>query len=213
MLGRPLLSVWAMTEGGRANTTDADPRDWAAHSIGAPPPGTELGLRPQRPGAPIDERRPGTLVMRGASVGLATQDRDGGEPHVLADHDDGWYDTGDLAVPDGRGGFRLMGRVADRVGGAFMIPVADVEDVLRRHPRIVDVAVVGHRDGTEGCAVVVAGGPVDLTEVHRHLHETGMTEWYWPTRLERVEELPRNAMGKVEKAVLRAWMSDTDNLG
>lgn len=36
---------------------------------------------------------------------------------VIADHDDGWYDTGDLAVPDGRGGIRLMGRVGDRISG------------------------------------------------------------------------------------------------
>lgn len=207
VLGFPLRSVWAMTEGGRANTEDTDPRNWAARSIGRPPAGTQLVLRPQQPDTPIDERRPGTLLMRGASVCLATQDRDGGTLRLIADHDDGWYDTGDLAIPDGRGGFRLMGRVADRVGGAFMIPVADVEAVLCEHPRVVDVAVVGHRGGTEGCAVVVTNAPLDLAEVHRYLHDAGMTEWYWPTRLERIDELPRNAMGKVEKARLREWLS------
>lgn len=208
VLGLGLRSVWAMTEGGRANTDNQDPPDWAAHSIGRPPPGTELTLRPASPGAPIDERHPGTLMMRGASVCLATQGRDGGEPRVIADHDEGWYDTGDLAVPDGRGGFRLVGRAADRVGGAFMIPVADVEEVLRSHPRIADAAVVGHRGGTEGCAVLVATGPVDLAEIHRHLRDAGMTEWYWPTRVECVDALPRNAMGKVEKARLRTWLAD-----
>ncbi|GAA1308609.1 hypothetical protein GCM10009610_23320 [Pseudonocardia xinjiangensis] len=48
---------------------------------------------------------------------MATVGRDSGTMTVIADHDDGWYDTGDLAVPDRRGGIRLMGRVGDRIGG------------------------------------------------------------------------------------------------
>ena len=141
---------------------------------------------------------------------LATVGRDSGTVRVLADHDDGWYDTGDLAVPDGRGGYRLVGRASDRVGGGFMIPVADVEDALRAHPDIDDVAIVGHRDNTEGCAVVVSSVPVSLEDVRSYLRRLGMTEWYWPTRVERVDALPRNAMGKVEKARLRARLADAD---
>ena len=87
--------------------------------------------------------------------------RDGGEPDVLAKRDDGWYDTGDLAVPDGRGGIRLLGRAVDRIGGRSMIPVGDVENVLRAHPDIVDVAIVGYGpDNVSACAVVVARGPL-----------------------------------------------------
>jgi cyclohexanecarboxylate-CoA ligase len=208
VLGLPLRSVWAMTEGGRANTDDRDPPGWAARSIGRPPSGTELELRPTDSGGRIDEHRPGRLLMRGASVCLATRSRAGGPPRVTAEHDDGWYDTGDLAVPDGRDGFRLVGRAADRVGGAFMIPVSDVEEVLRGHPRVLDVAVVGHRGGIEGCAVLVTTGPVDLADVHDHLRAAGMTDWYWPTRVELVDTLPRNAMGKVEKVRLRSWLAD-----
>jgi cyclohexanecarboxylate-CoA ligase len=126
---------------------------------------------------------------------------------LLAEHDDGWYDTGDLAVPDGRGGYRMAGRVADRIGGAFMIPVADVEDALRAHPDITDVAVVGHRDNLEGCAVLVSAVPMTLDDVRSYLSGLGMTEWYWPTRVERIETLPRNHMGKVEKARMRAWLA------
>jgi cyclohexanecarboxylate-CoA ligase len=49
---------------------------------------------------------------------VATMPRDGGEVTVLADGKDGaWYDTGDLVVPDGRGGLRMAARAADRVGG------------------------------------------------------------------------------------------------
>lgn len=139
VLGRQLRSVWAMTEGGRANTDNQDPPHWAAHSIGRPPPGTELALYPTSFGAPgtstapMDEHHPGILMMRGAAVCLATQTHHDPTPRVTAEHDNGWYNTGDLAIPDGRGGYRLVGRAADRIGGALMIPVADVENVLRLH--------------------------------------------------------------------------------
>ena len=108
---------------------------------------------------------------------------------------------------DGRGGYRLVGRVSDRIGGAFMILVADVEDALRAQPDITDVAVVGWRDNLEGCAVLVSTVPVTLDDVRSYLSGLGMTEWYRPTRVERVEALPRNHMGKVERAQLRAWLA------
>jgi cyclohexanecarboxylate-CoA ligase len=208
VLGMPLRTVWGSTEGGGTGTGPDDPDDWAAHSIGRPGPNTEIELRPVVLGETVDEKNPGQVFIRGASVCLATIGRDSGELRVLAKHDDGWYDIGDLAVCDGRGGYRLVGRVADRIGDGFMIPVPDVEDALRAHPDIVDVAVVGHRGGLEGCAVLVATAPVTVRDVRDYLGGLGMTEWYWPTRVERVSALPRNGMGKVEKAQLRARLDE-----
>lgn len=207
VLGLSLRSGWGMTEGGMIGTSPQDPPDWSTRSIGRAGRGTETELRSLNPDEPISERNPGRLMIRGSSVCLATMGRDSGTLHILADHDDGWYDTGDLAVPDGRDGYRLIGRAADRIGGASMIPVTDVEDTLRAHPDIVDVAIVGHRGDSEGCAVLVSTVPVSLEDVRSYLAGVGMTEWYWPTKVERVNALPRNAMGKVEKARLRAWLA------
>jgi cyclohexanecarboxylate-CoA ligase len=207
VLGLPLLNQWGMTEGGLLRTSPKDPPDWAAVSAGRPGPGTEAELRPVAPDAPVSETNPGRLVIRGASLCLGTMGRDSGTLRLLADEDDGWYDTGDLAFPDGRGGYRLVGRAADRVGGAFMIPVADVENALLAHPAISDVAVVGHKDDHEGCAVLVSTVPPTLGDIRSYLSGLGMTEWYWPTRAERIGELPRNHMGKVDKARLRAWLT------
>jgi cyclohexanecarboxylate-CoA ligase len=212
VLGLPLLNQWGSTEGGLFLTSPEDPPGWAARSIGRPGLGTEAELRPAAEGAPVNEQNPGRLMIRGGSMGLATAGRDSGTVRVLAEHDEGWFHTGDLAVTDGRGGYRLVGRAVDRIGGALMIPVADVEDALRAHPDITEVAIVGHRDNIEGCAVIVSTTPVTLDDVRCYLSGLGMTEWYWPTRVERIDALPRNHMGKVEKARLRAWIAGQTEL-
>jgi cyclohexanecarboxylate-CoA ligase len=60
--------------------------------------------------------------------------------------------------------------------------------------------------------VLVSTVPVTLDDVRSYLSGLGMTEWYWPTRVERVEALPRNHMGKVERARLRAWLASETGL-
>lgn len=92
-----------------------------------------------------------------------------------------------------------------------MIPVADVEDALREHPDIVDAALVGYGAGNQlACAVVVSRKPQTLEEVRAYLDSIAMTETYQPARLELVEQLPRNSMGKVDKHHLRTWLGTLD---
>jgi cyclohexanecarboxylate-CoA ligase len=213
--GRPLQTCWAMTEVGLATLTRTDdPPDWAAHSDGSPIRSVELDLRSD---GEISRERPGELFARSAAVCVATVGRDTGKVVVTSEHDDGWYATGDLAEWDGRGGIRLRGRAGDRIGGAFMIPVNDVESELLRHSGVQDVALVGYSDGLGGelaCAVVVPTGttPVTLDELRGYLGSLGMTDWYWPTRLECVDALPRNGMGKVLKELLRRWLKGEASL-
>ncbi|GAA3105131.1 cyclohexanecarboxylate-CoA ligase [Pseudonocardia yunnanensis] len=206
--GVPLRAGWGMTEVGLLTLTrEDDPPEWAAHSDGRPARAVEVDLRSD---AEITRDRPGRAFVRGGGVCLATVGRDTGKLVVIADQSDGWYDTGDLAVPDGRGGFKLMGRAADRIGGLFMIPAHDVESGLLEHPGVTDVALVGYPDDDAGelaCAVVVpaTSPPVTLDELRKYLSDQGMTEWYLPSRLELVATLPRNN-GKVRKELLRRWV-------
>jgi cyclohexanecarboxylate-CoA ligase len=208
--GTPLQSCWAMTEIGAGTLTRSDdPPDWAAHSDGSPLLSVELDLRPD--GDEISRQRPGRLYVRGGGVCVATVGRDTGNVVVISEHNDGWYDTGDLAIPDGRGGIRLMGRVADRIGGTFMIPANDVESQLLCHPGVSDAALVGYPDGHGGelaCAVVVpTNAPtITLDALRSYLTGVGMTNWYLPSRLECVEALPRNSTGKIRKELLRRWL-------
>ncbi|WP_197501221.1 AMP-binding protein [Mycobacterium sp. 852002-51057_SCH5723018] len=209
VFGTPLQTLWAMTEVGIGTATRTDhPPDWAAHSDGSPLRSVELDLRSDDE---INRENPGKLFIRSGGVCVATVGRDTGDVVVTSEFDDGWYETGDLAVPDGLDGIRLMGRAGDRIGGAFMIPVNDVESELLRHPGVQDVALVGYPDGQGGelaCAVVVPAGThqVILEELREYLGGLGMTYWYMPTRLVCVDALPRNGMGKVRKASLRRWL-------
>jgi cyclohexanecarboxylate-CoA ligase len=212
--GLGLRSSWGMTEVGIATMTRADdPVDWALHSDGRPFPGYEIDIRSD---SPVTSGQPGRLFVRGPAVCLATA-RGGAQPTVISEHDDGWYDTGDLAAWDGHGGIRLMGRVADRVGGAAMIPVAEVEDQLMHHPAVADVAVVGYPDEHRGelpCAVITVRGDTTptLDELRKYLTARGMTDWYVPTRLERLNELPRTSTGKVRRELLRSWLNGSADL-
>lgn len=206
--GVPLRAVWGMTENvvGTAVRHD-DPEGWSAHSDGSALPGLEVRVVAPEGGAT------GALQVRGASMCVGTITGD--IARITTDgtgHGD-WFDTGDIARTDGRDGIRIEGRVADRVydrHAEVMIPVRDVEEELQQHPSVKDVAIIGCNDGTHDqvCAVVVPGGePLTLAELREHLRESGMTEAYYPDRLEFLDELPRDPMGKLRKYELRAKFS------
>jgi non-ribosomal peptide synthetase component E (peptide arylation enzyme) len=94
------------------------------------------------------------------------------------------------------------------------ISAKEVEDLLLTHPAVRDVAVIGLPApgiGERVCAIVVAAGDApDLAELTRHLGEQGLSKRKFPEQLELVTELPRNAMGKLEKHALRTRLSGRD---
>jgi cyclohexanecarboxylate-CoA ligase len=204
--GVPLRAVWGMTENvvGTAVRAD-DPPDWSAHSDGRALPGLEV-----RVVTPEGEGTTGSLQVRGASMSVGTITDDISRISTTDTGHGDWFDTGDIARPDGEGGIRIEGRVADRVydpSAEVIIPVRDVEEELLAHPTVEDVAIISCTDdaGEHVCAVVVPGGePPTLADLHGHLRERAMTDLYFPTRLELVDELPRDPMGKLRKFQLRA---------
>jgi cyclohexanecarboxylate-CoA ligase len=123
--------------------------------------------------------------------------------------DEGWFDTGDLARIDRDGYIRIAGRTKDVIiRGGENIPVAEVENLIYRHPKVAECAVVAMPDtrlGERACAFVIArdGAPFDLAELAHFLAEEGMAKPYWPERLELVSEMPRTPSGKIQKFKLR----------
>jgi 3-phosphoshikimate 1-carboxyvinyltransferase len=127
---------------------------------------------------------------------------------------DGWYRTGDLAYVDAEGFLHITGRVKDVINrGGEKIPVVEVENLLYQHPLVSDVAIVAMPDerlGERACAFVVssrAGQELGFAEMQDYLERAGVSKYYWPERLEFIDVLPRNAVGKIQKNLLRETAS------
>ncbi|GAA2109376.1 AMP-binding protein [Streptomyces synnematoformans] len=203
----PVRALWGMTENGAVTVTrDDDPEGWAAHSDGRAEPSMEVRID-ARPGGP--EPAVGRLLVRGASQCLGYLGQR--EVYEACLDADGWFDTGDLARDDGRGGIRITGRRVDQINRANgqKIATLEVESVLTRHPNIREVALVGYPDpqlprAELVCAVVVADGePPTLESVHAHLAAEKTARVLWPDRVQFVWELPKNSLGKVLRHPLR----------
>jgi cyclohexanecarboxylate-CoA ligase len=124
---------------------------------------------------------------------------------------DGWYRTGDLATIDADGFLRLTGRVKDIINrGGEKVPVAEIEQLLHQHDAVAEVAIVAMPDerlGERACAYVVLdpdwSGEFGLAEVRAHLDAAEVSKFYWPERVETIDEMPRTPSGKIQKFVLR----------
>jgi HIP---CoA ligase len=123
----------------------------------------------------------------------------------------GWLHTGDVGFLDGGGNLTITDRLKDMyVSGGFNVYPAEVEAVLRRHPGVGQVAVIGvpdHRMGEVGLAVVVPAAGADPSVLGDELPDLAreqLANFKVPRRVEVVDVLPTNASGKVLKRELRA---------
>jgi malonyl-CoA/methylmalonyl-CoA synthetase len=171
----------------------------------------------------VGERRPGTVgfPLPGTDVRIADDETNEVRgPNVFAGYwrrpelaateftPDGWFRTGDLGAFDDDGHLRIVGRAKDLVisGGLNVYP-KEVEDVVDAIDGVLECAVVGVPDvdlGEAVLAVVVpeAGRTLDPDAVRAEARQR-LAGFKVPRRVEVVDALPRNAMGKVTKAELR----------
>ncbi|MFF6788392.1 FadD3 family acyl-CoA ligase [Streptomyces filamentosus] len=167
--------------------------------------GTEL-----RVDAPPGE--PGEILTRGFHVMRGYLD----DPAATAEavDADGWLRTGDVGVLDARGFLRITDRLKDMyVVGGFNVYPAEVEQVLRGHPDVLDAAVVGAPDGRLGevgvaYCVPAAGARLDPAELTSYTRER-LANFKAPRAFHAVPSLPHNAAGKVDKGVLRRRAATT----
>lgn len=152
---------------------------------------------------------PGELRVKGPGVFAGYLGGTGADPF----DEDGYYRTGDVFeyAADDSGDLRYL-RYVDRmkdivVRGGQNISAAEVESLLAGHPAVAEAAVVGMPDevmGERACAFVVpAGDPPSLDDLTGYLREQGVASYKLPERVEIVEALPRNAVGKILKRNLR----------
>ncbi|MEV2250343.1 acyl-CoA synthetase [Streptomyces sp. NPDC050147] len=119
---------------------------------------------------------------------------------------DGWFHSGDLAVRDEDGYFTVVDRVKDVINsGGVLVASRQVEDALYTHERVAETAVIGLPDERwieAVTAIVVRNGDVTEAELIAHARER-LAHFKAPKRVLFVDELPRNASGKILKRELR----------
>jgi malonyl-CoA/methylmalonyl-CoA synthetase len=194
--GHTLLERYGMTELGMAlsnSLTDRRP----GH-VGMPMPGIDVRLVDES-GVSVPVGQPGEIYVRGPNVFREYWRRPDATRDAFAD---GWFCTGDVAVIED-GSYRILGRESVDIikTGGEKVSALEIEDALREHPAIVDCAVVGVRDdewGERVCVAVVVASPDALGDLRAWAKER-VAPYKVPRQVLVVDELPRNAMGKVTK--------------
>jgi malonyl-CoA/methylmalonyl-CoA synthetase len=204
MTGHTLLERYGMTEIGMAlsNPLDGERRPGF---VGGPLPGVEVRLVDEDE-IPSESGAPGQIQVRGPTVFKEYWRRP--EETRAAFTAEGWFRTGDQAVVED-GAYRILGRRSVDIlkSGGEKISALEIEDVLRSHPNVKDCAVVGVPDAVWGdrvcAAVVTQTTDAPAASELRAFAKGRLAPYKVPKEFLLVDDLPRNAMGKVTKPAVR----------
>jgi fatty-acyl-CoA synthase len=194
--GPVIYNLYGSTE--MAWATIASPQDLlqAPGTVGRPPPGTRVSILGED-GRPLPPGEVGRIFVGHEMLFEGYTDGRAGRERI-----DGMLTAGDLGHFDSEGRLFVDTREDDMIisGGENLYP-SEIEDALRAHPGVADVAVVGAEDadfGARPVAFVVAapGSGLDAAEVDRFAREK-LARFKVPRDVVMIDELPRNALGKV----------------
>ncbi|MDR0593759.1 MAG: AMP-binding protein [Bifidobacteriaceae bacterium] len=208
--GIRLHSIYGSTESApHTLTRPSDPEERVVATDGRAVTGTDIKVVDPATRATLPPGREGEEASRGPAVFLGYLGQPGLTEKVL--DQDGWYYSGDLGVLDESGYLRITGRIKDViVRGGENISAIEVEEIMREHPDVYNVAVVAmpsRRLGETGCAYVVqppGAPPLELAELRAFFNSRGVAKYKIPERIEIVDALPMTPTGKIRKAELRA---------
>lgn len=202
--GHRICERYGMSETG---ITVSNPYDGerVAGSIGYALPGVEARIVDDA-GVAIGPDTVGVVAIRSRQVMREYWGRP--EATAAAYTADGWFVTGDVGSMAADGRITLQGRASDMIisGGENVYP-KEIELVLDEIDGVVESAVIGVPDADFGervLAVLVCAGPPVSEDTIRPSLDAALARFKHPRRYEYVAELPRNAMGKVQKGELRA---------
>lgn len=206
--GHALLERYGMTEIGMAISNPLHGERRPGY-IGIPLPGVQIRLVDDFGKEVTDEGVLGEIQVKGANVFLEYWRRPQATQEAFVE---GWFRSSDVAVLE-NGYYRILGRSSVDIikTGGYKVSALEIEEILRSHPSIKECAVVGVEDrewGERVCAAVVLNRDNSLTlEDLRRWAKERMATYKIPSRLLVVEELPRNAMGKVTKPEVKLLFS------
>jgi malonyl-CoA/methylmalonyl-CoA synthetase len=201
--GHDLLERYGMTEIGMAlsNPLHGDRRP--GH-VGTPLPGVGVRLVDEK-GASAKPGASGEIEVRGAAVFKEYWERPAETKTAFRDR---WFRTGDVAIIE-HGSYRILGRQSTDIikTGGYKVSALEIEEVLRTHPLVKEVAVVGNEDpewGERVCAAIVLREKAALSLVElRKWGKERLAAYKVPSSTIFVKDLPRNPMGKIIKTMVK----------
>ena len=185
-----------------------------AGTVGLPLPNTEARVvDPENPTVDRAAGDEGELIVRGPQVfsGYWKKAEETAQVFVPAAEGDEagpWFRTGDIVTIDADGFVKIVDRIKELIiTGGFNVAPSEVEDALRSHPSVADVAVVGlpsDHSGEEVVAAVVlaAGAELDEQGLRDYLRPS-LAAYKVPQRVVAVDELPKSLIGKVIRRQVR----------
>ncbi len=205
--GHRILERYGMSEAGMIASNPLDGTRLAG-TVGFALPGVSLRVTDGTGGA-LGPGKPGNVEVKGPNIFKGYWNK----PQKTEEEfrEDGFFVTGDIGAIDQDGRLTLIGRAKDLIiAGGYNIYPKEIEAVLDAVPGVAESAVIGvpHADMGEGVVAVLVAeeGPVDEQILQTAL--AALAKFKRPRKFFWVEALPRNAMGKVQKQVLREQYKD-----
>jgi malonyl-CoA/methylmalonyl-CoA synthetase len=202
LFGHTILERYGMTETlmNISNPYDGERR---AGSVGFPLPGITVRVVDGE-GRDVPDGETGEVYLKGPNVFAGYWRRDDATRNAF---DDGWFKTGDLCIRSADGYHTLCGRRSDLIiSGGFNIYPREIEEFLMEQPGVAEAAVAGETHPVRGevpvAYLVPRDGTVDTAALEA-LCRTNLASFKIPRRFEIVDKLPRNALGKVQKHLLK----------
>jgi malonyl-CoA/methylmalonyl-CoA synthetase len=209
--GHAILERYGMTET-NMNTSNPYDGDRIPGAVGLPLPGVEIRIADPQTGQAVPDGEVGVIEIRGPNVfkGYWRMPEKTREEF----REDGFFISGDLGRIDDRGYIWIVGRAKDLIiSGGFNVYPAEVEAAIEALPGVTECAVIGvpHADFGEGVVAVVTPQPGAILEEKTILAALAneLAKFKQPKRVFIATELPRNAMGKVQKKDLREQHAKT----
>ena len=202
--GCRILEGYGLSEASAALTGHTLDIERRPGSVGKPLPGVELRVVDEND-QPVPVGEVGEVIARGSNVMQGYYNMPEETQTVLRN---GWLHTGDMGRLDEDGYLYIVERKKDLIiRGGFNVYPRDVEEVLNRHPAVIESAVIGipsERMGEKVKAFVVTRGPVDA-ETLKAFCQASLANYKTPSEIEFIKMLPRNAVGKIDKKELRSF--------
>ena len=208
--GHRVLERYGMTET-NMNTSNPYDGDRRAGTVGFPLPGTALRIADPDSGEKLPRGDIGVIEVKGPNVCSGYWRNP--EKTAAEFRKDGFFITGDLGRIDERGYVTIVGRAKDLIiSGGYNVYPKEIERVIDAIPGVTESAVIGvpHRDfGEAALGIIVRADPALDEQAVMATVTSSLARFKHPKRLYFADELPRNAMGKVQKAALRNKYRDT----